>query len=72
MQLFSAGVCGCLDYDLTQGDDFIHIYNRLSAMDRYLKDYDDETKRQVVEIVCNATINDGDHLQVLLEWCLSD
>lgn len=63
-QVFSTGVCGCLDYDLTQGDDYRQIYDRLSALRRYIHEFDEDTKRQVIEILCSATINDGDHLQV--------
>lgn len=65
-QLLSSGQCGCLDYDLTQGDDYEEVYNRLDLIDDLIGDAPAEVKRKVVSIICSTTINDGDHLQVIL------
>ncbi|CAN0387437.1 unnamed protein product [Pylaiella littoralis] len=62
-ELFASGQCGCLDYDLTQGDDYETIYNRLDMIDDVMGDASADTKRQVVELICGSTVNDGDHLQ---------
>ncbi|CAM9760402.1 unnamed protein product [Ectocarpus sp. 12 AP-2014] len=62
-ELFSSGKCGCLGYDLSQGDDWKAIYaNPTLKFDDFISDYDDETKRQVVAAVCASAIYDGDHL----------
>eukprot|EP00752_Nemacystus_decipiens_P008279 g7402.t1 len=62
--LFSSGQCGCLEFDLTQGDDWqVIYYNSTVDFDDVIGDYDDETKRAVVAAVCASTIFDGDHLQ---------
>lgn len=64
-QLFATGQCGCLGYDLTQGDDWKTIYYNSSLdFDAVISDYDDTTKRETVAAVCTSTIFDGDHLQV--------
>lgn len=63
-QLFASGQCGCLDYDLTQGDDYETVYNRLDMIDDVMGDASADTKRQVVELICGSAVNDGDHLQV--------
>eukprot|EP00903_Cladosiphon_okamuranus_P016180 g14931.t1 len=63
IELLASGQCGCLDYDLTQGDDFETVYNRLDLIDDLIGDYSDDIKRQVVAIICSTTVNDGDHLQ---------
>lgn len=67
-QLLASGQCGCLDYDLTQGDDYIEVYNRLDLIDDLIGDAPDDIKRQVVAIICSTTVNDGDHLQVRLRF----
>ena len=64
MQLFANGQCGCLGFDLTQGDDYETIYNRLDLIDSLIGNAPTDVKRQVVEIICSSTVNDGDHLQV--------
>ncbi|CAB1107536.1 TYR [Ectocarpus sp. CCAP 1310/34] len=64
-ELLSSGKCGCLGYNLSQGDDWKTIYaNPTSNLDDFIGDYDDETKRQVVAAVCASTIYYGDHLHV--------
>lgn len=63
-QVVSSGMCGCLGYDLTQGDDYETIFNNMVLMDEVIGDADADTKRQVVAAMCSTTINDGDHLQV--------
>lgn len=69
-QIFASGQCGCLDYDLTQGDDWTNVYDRLTMADDLIGDETDDVKRQVVELICSSTMNDGDHLQVCaVVWC---
>lgn len=64
-QVFESGMCGCLGYDLFQGDDWQTIYyNSTINFDDVLSEYDDDTKRSVVAAVCASTIHDGDHLTV--------
>eukprot|EP00903_Cladosiphon_okamuranus_P021957 g20189.t1 len=63
-ELFSSGQCGCLGYDLTQGDDWQAIYyNSVVDFDDVIGNFDNDTKRAVVAAVCASTIYDGDHLQ---------
>lgn len=64
LQVLASGTCGCLDYDLSQGDDWRTIYDNMAFVDDYIGDYDDDIKRQVVAALCTGTVNDGDHLQV--------
>lgn len=59
-----SGTCGCLDYDLTQGDDWQTVYGIIDYLDTLIGDQDDETKQKVVALMCSATVNDGDQLQV--------
>ncbi|CAM9421765.1 unnamed protein product [Ectocarpus sp. 6 AP-2014] len=63
--VFSAGMCGCLGFDLSSNsDDWQTIYyNSTIDFDNVISEYDDETKRMVVAEVCASTIHDGDHLQ---------
>lgn len=56
--------CGCLGYNLTEGNDYERIYHTMSVIDDVIGDYDADTKRQVVEAICTTTLVDGDHLQV--------
>lgn len=62
-QVMSSGQCGCQGFDLSQGDDYTAIFETLYARD-LLIDFDDDTKRQVIQALCTGTVNDGDHLQV--------
>ncbi|CBN79225.1 TYRosinase family member (tyr-4) [Ectocarpus siliculosus] len=55
--------CGCLGYNLTEGNDYERIYHTMSVIDDVIGDYDADTKRQVVEAICTTTLVDGDHLQ---------
>ncbi|CAM9241469.1 unnamed protein product [Ectocarpus sp. 12 AP-2014] len=62
-ELFSTGKCGCLGYDLSQGDDWKTIYtNSIVDFDAVIGDFDDDTKRQVLAALCVSTMFDGDHL----------
>lgn len=56
--------CGCLDYELESGEDFQRVLDRLIFARRLLEPFDASTTREVVSIVCNAPIAEGDHLQV--------
>ncbi|CAN0340212.1 unnamed protein product, partial [Hapterophycus canaliculatus] len=62
-QVFEEGVCGCHGYDLTQGDDYLKIFETMVFMKELMEDTDDDTKREFVRILCATTTNDGDHLQ---------
>ncbi|CAM9627360.1 unnamed protein product [Pylaiella littoralis] len=61
--LFEAGVCGCHGYDLTQGDDFLEIFDMLVFIEELTPDLDEDTKRKLVATLCSSKVNDGDHLQ---------
>lgn len=63
-QVFDEGVCGCHGYDLTQGDDYLKIFKTMVFMEELMEGADDDTKREMVRLLCTTTINDGDHLQV--------
>lgn len=64
-------MCGCLGYDLFQGDDWQEIYyNSTINFDDVISEYDDDIKREVVAAVCSSTIHDGDHLTVSLFGCV--
>lgn len=56
--------CGCLDYDLSQGDDYLFILDLLVFTGDALESLDADTKRKVVGMICDAPIAEGDHLQV--------
>lgn len=70
-QLFESGQCGCLGYDLSQGDDWQTIYYNSSAgfEDYLVGDYDDDTKRKAVAEVCASTIYLGEHMHVSVLAC---
>ena len=59
-----SGKCGCLDYDLTQGEDYIHIMNSMVFVSDFIDGYSDDVQREVIATLCNGIANDGDHLQV--------
>ncbi|CAM9655020.1 unnamed protein product [Pylaiella littoralis] len=62
-EIFNSGQCGCLGYDLSQGDDWKTIYyNSTAEFDSIIGDYDDDTKRAVVKEVCASTIYLGEHV----------
>lgn len=56
--------CGCLDYDLEQGDDYLTVMDGMDYVGELLEGYKENTKREVVDIICKAHVADGDHLQV--------
>lgn len=57
--------CGCLDYDLTQGDDYITVLEYMKLGSDLLEGHDEDTKRTVVKMICDSNTNPGDHLQVI-------
>lgn len=64
-QVYARGQCGCLGYDLTQGDDWKTIYyNSTGDFDSYISEYDDDTKRRVIAEICSSTTTNGEHLHV--------
>lgn len=63
-QVLTDRTCGCLDFDLTQGNDYEYVFNEMFMMSKLLAGYDDDTKRLVTETLCSGVVNDGDHLQV--------
>lgn len=62
--MFEAGVCGCHGYDLTQGDDYLKIFETMVFMKELMPDSDEDTKRKLVATLCSSLTNDGDQLQV--------
>ena len=60
----ASGTCGCLSYDLTQGDDYKTVMALLAYMEFYIGGYSDDIQRQVVEIICSGVLNFGEHSQV--------
>lgn len=62
-QVLSSGVCGCQGYDLSQGDDYLTIFDRLDEMNDLVGDFDADIQRRVVAALCTTPMNDGDHLQ---------
>lgn len=61
-QLMESGQCGCLDYDLENGDDYLQISEVLGLRET-LGDFDDNTHRRVIHTICTRTLSEGDHLQ---------
>lgn len=60
----SLSSCGCFDYNLDSGDDYLAILTTMLDAPSLLAPFDAETKRTVISIICRARTNDGDHLQV--------
>lgn len=60
----SSGTCGCLDYNLEEGDDYLTVMNALPSVPDMLDGFDTDTQRKVVDALCNGVTNYGDHLQV--------
>ena len=63
-QVMSSGTCGCLGYDLTQGDDYKTILDMLCFAEFFIGTYSEDIQRQVVEILCSGVVNYGEHSQV--------
>ncbi|CAB1096465.1 TYR [Ectocarpus sp. CCAP 1310/34] len=62
-EVLESGVCGCHGYDLTQGDDYLQIFESMVFMKELMGDSDENTKRELVRVMCSTPINEGDHLQ---------
>lgn len=60
----SSGTCGCLDYDLKEGDDYLRIVHALAGVPELLDEFDSNIQRKVAAVICNGVSNFGDHLQV--------
>ena len=60
----STGTCGCLAYDLTQGDDYKTIMAELAYGDVLLGGFSDDIQRQIVEMICSGVLNYGEQGQV--------
>lgn len=58
-----SGQCGCLDYDLDNGDDYLYI-SEVLGLTETLGEFDDNTHRRVIHTICTRTLSEGDHLQV--------
>ena len=56
--------CGCLDYDLESGGDYLEVMNSLDLVETILEPFDESTTREVVSIICSAPMAEGDQLQV--------
>ena len=37
----------------------------MAMMKEYMTGTDDDTKREIVSILCSTAVNDGDHIQVI-------
>lgn len=70
-QLLLGGTCGCLEYDLQNGDDWKEIMSKMIFLGDLLKGFDDVVKKKVVATLCQGVVNEGDHLQVDTVVCTS-
>lgn len=57
-------MCGCLDYDLESGGDYLEVIDSLVLVETMLRPFDESTSREVVLIICSAPMAEGDQLQV--------
>ena len=71
MQLLSNYKCGCLDYELTEGDDYKEIIPHLKYFDFFMGNFSETIQRHVVEILCHGVVNLGDMLQVRYNYSTS-
>lgn len=60
----SNGTCGCLGYDLTQGDDYQFLIPQLTSLEFLLGECSEDVKREVVELICSGVVALGDMDQV--------
>ena len=60
----SSGTCGCQGYDLTQGDDYKIIMDRLPYAEFLIGSHSEDVQRQVVELLCSRVIAMGEQNQV--------
>lgn len=67
-QILESKQCGCLGFDLTQGDDYVKVRNEMVFVTSYIEDFSADTQRRVVATLCNGVMNDGDHLQVCTDF----
>lgn len=63
-QLLSDGTCGCLGYDLTQGDDYKLIIPQLASLEFLIGECTEDVKREVVELICSGVVALGEMDQV--------
>lgn len=66
-QIFERKQCGCLDYNLEDGDDYLTIKNSFVHLSSWIDDFPGDVQREVVATLCNGVMNDGDHLQVSIK-----
>lgn len=69
IQVLDQGICGCLDYDLTQGDDYLAVLPYLLDVGAIIEGLDEDIQRQVVSFLCSAVTNYGEHSQVWVAGC---
>ncbi|CAM9190527.1 unnamed protein product, partial [Discosporangium mesarthrocarpum] len=63
VEVMEEGYCGCLNHNLDSGDDFYAILNTLVFVPEMLEGYSNDTKRDVVRLICQSPVSDGDELQ---------
>ena len=63
-QLLANYKCGCLDYELTEGEDYKDIIPHVQFFEHYMGGFSETVQRHVVEILCHGVVNLGDMLQV--------
>ena len=65
-QLLASGTCGCLGYDLTQGDDYRAVIAELAYVNDYIAGFSEDVQRQIVEMTCSGVLNYGEQGQVTI------
>ena len=59
-----SGTCGCLGYDLTQGDDYKTVMTKLDYVEFFIGGFSEDIQRQVVNILCSGVVNFGEQAHV--------
>lgn len=63
-QVIDSGICGCLDYDLTHGDDYLTVMHSLESVEDTIGGFDADTQRQVVSLLCSGVMSYGENAEV--------
>ena len=56
----SSGTCGCQGYDLTRGDDYKLVMDKLPYAEFFIESYSEDVQRRVVELICSGNYVNGD------------
>ncbi|CAM9893269.1 unnamed protein product [Pylaiella littoralis] len=59
-EVMTKGMCGCLEFDLTQGDDYLKVFENFSSYYTFDKEFTEDEKRILAAQWCNGQVGIGE------------